>query len=75
MLGHLLGASGGVELIATVMTIKHGVVHPTINYDTPDPACDLDYVPNTPAKCASAGPSPTASASAATTAASSSVRT
>jgi 3-oxoacyl-[acyl-carrier-protein] synthase II len=48
MLGHLLGASGGVELIATVMTIKHGVIHPTINYVTPDPACDLDYVPNQP---------------------------
>jgi 3-oxoacyl-[acyl-carrier-protein] synthase II len=47
MLGHLLGASGGVELIATVQTIKHSVVHPTINYQTPDPACDLDYVPNT----------------------------
>src|SRR5205814_4555906 len=37
MIGHLLGASGGVELIATVMSIKHGVVHPTINYLTPDP--------------------------------------
>jgi 3-oxoacyl-[acyl-carrier-protein] synthase II len=47
MLGHLLGASGGVELIATVLSIRHGVVHPTINYETPDPACDLDYVPNT----------------------------
>jgi len=47
MIGHLLGASGGVELIATVMSIKHSVVHPTINYHTPDPACDLDYVPNT----------------------------
>lgn len=46
MLGHLLGASGGVELIATVMTIKNGVIHPTINLDTPDPECDLDYVPN-----------------------------
>ena len=46
MLGHLLGASGGVELIAAVLSIKHGVVHPTINLDTPDPACDLDYVPN-----------------------------
>jgi 3-oxoacyl-[acyl-carrier-protein] synthase II len=45
MIGHLLGASGGVELIATVMSIKHGIVHPTINLDTPDPACDLDYVP------------------------------
>jgi 3-oxoacyl-[acyl-carrier-protein] synthase II len=47
MLGHLLGASGGVELIATALTIKHRVVHPTINYQTPDPGCDLDYVPNT----------------------------
>jgi len=46
MLGHLLGASGGVELIATALTIKQGVIHPTINYHTPDPACDLDYVPN-----------------------------
>jgi 3-oxoacyl-[acyl-carrier-protein] synthase II len=46
MLGHLLGASGGVELIACVLTIRHGVVHPTINLDTPDPECDLDYVPN-----------------------------
>jgi 3-oxoacyl-[acyl-carrier-protein] synthase II len=47
MLGHLLGASGGVELIATALSIKHSVVHPTINYQTPDPECDLDYVPNT----------------------------
>jgi 3-oxoacyl-[acyl-carrier-protein] synthase II len=46
MLGHLLGASGGVELIATALTIRHSVVHPTINYETPDPECDLDYVPN-----------------------------
>jgi 3-oxoacyl-[acyl-carrier-protein] synthase II len=46
MIGHLLGASGGVELIATVLTIKHGVIHPTINYQTADPGCDLDYVPN-----------------------------
>jgi 3-oxoacyl-[acyl-carrier-protein] synthase II len=46
MTGHLLGASGGVELIATVLTLRHGVIHPTINYQTPDPACDLDYVPN-----------------------------
>jgi 3-oxoacyl-[acyl-carrier-protein] synthase II len=48
MLGHLLGASGGVELIASVMTLKHRVIHPTINYRTPDPTCDLDYVPNEP---------------------------
>jgi 3-oxoacyl-[acyl-carrier-protein] synthase II len=47
MIGHLLGASGGVEAIATAMTIRTGVIHPTINLDTPDPACDLDYVPNT----------------------------
>jgi 3-oxoacyl-[acyl-carrier-protein] synthase II len=47
MLGHLLGASGGVELIATVLSMRHSVVHPTINYQTPDPECDLDYVPNT----------------------------
>lgn len=50
MIGHLLGASGGVELIATVLSIKHGVVHPTINLETPDPACDLDYVPKTARK-------------------------
>ena len=47
MIGHLLGASGGVELIATVMSIVKSVIHPTINLMTPDPACDLDYVPNT----------------------------
>ncbi len=46
MLGHLLGASGGVELIACVLSIRHSVIHPTINYQTPDPDCDLDYVPN-----------------------------
>jgi 3-oxoacyl-[acyl-carrier-protein] synthase II len=45
MVGHLLGASGGVELIATVLSIKHSVVHPTINLDHADPKCDLDYVP------------------------------
>jgi 3-oxoacyl-[acyl-carrier-protein] synthase II len=47
MLGHLLGASGGVELIVCALSIRHRVVHPTINYQTPDPDCDLDYVPNT----------------------------
>jgi len=46
MIGHTLGASGGIELIATVLSIAHKAVHPTINLDTPDPACDLDYVPN-----------------------------
>jgi 3-oxoacyl-[acyl-carrier-protein] synthase II len=48
MIGHLLGASGGAALIACCMTIKTGMVHPTINYETPDPTCDLDYVPNKP---------------------------
>jgi 3-oxoacyl-[acyl-carrier-protein] synthase II len=48
MIGHLLGASGGVELIACVLSIKHGVIHPTINLEHPDPLCDLDYVPNRP---------------------------
>jgi 3-oxoacyl-[acyl-carrier-protein] synthase II len=48
MLGHSLGASGGIELVATVKTIEQGVVHPTINLQTPDPDCDLDYTPNQP---------------------------
>jgi 3-oxoacyl-[acyl-carrier-protein] synthase II len=47
MIGHLLGAAGAVEAIATLMTINRGIIHPTINYENPDPACDLDYVPNT----------------------------
>jgi len=46
MIGHLLGAAGGVEAIACVKTLNEGIVHPTINYETPDPECDLDYVPN-----------------------------
>ncbi|MBL7177747.1 MAG: beta-ketoacyl-ACP synthase II [Desulfobacteraceae bacterium] len=46
MTGHLLGAAGGVETIYTVLTIKHETIPPTINYETPDPECDLDYVPN-----------------------------
>ena len=45
-LGHLLGASGGVELVLSTLAIRDGVVPPTINYDTPDPKCDLDYTPN-----------------------------
>jgi 3-oxoacyl-[acyl-carrier-protein] synthase II len=44
--GHLMGAAGGVEAISTIMTIEKGVIHPTINYEHPDPECDLDYVPN-----------------------------
>ena len=46
MIGHLLGAAGAVEAVATVLTIKNGVIPPTINYEHPDPECDLDYVPN-----------------------------
>lgn len=46
MTGHLLGAAGGVELIATLLCMQNGTIHPTINYEHPDPECDLDYVPN-----------------------------
>jgi 3-oxoacyl-[acyl-carrier-protein] synthase II len=47
MTGHLLGAAGGIESVITVLTLTKGILPPTINYDTPDPECDLDYVPNT----------------------------
>ena len=46
MIGHALGGAGGMEAVACVQTIRTGTIHPTINYTTPDPACDLDYVPN-----------------------------
>jgi 3-oxoacyl-[acyl-carrier-protein] synthase II len=46
MIGHAMGASGALEAIACVLTILNGIIHPTINYTTPDPECDLDYVPN-----------------------------
>ena len=50
MTGHLLGAAGGVEAVVCAKTIQEGVIHPTINYQNPDPDCDLDYVPNTARK-------------------------
>ena len=46
MTGHLLGAAGAIEIIATLLCMQHQVVHPTVNYEFPDPECDLDYVPN-----------------------------
>lgn len=46
MTGHMIGAAGGVEMIASALAVKTGVLPPTINYHVPDPACDLDYIPN-----------------------------
>ncbi len=46
MTGHLLGAAGGIEFAACIGAIRNNIVPPTINYETPDPDCDLDYVPN-----------------------------
>jgi 3-oxoacyl-[acyl-carrier-protein] synthase II len=46
MVGHGLGASGAIEAVACVKTLQTGIIHPTINYEFPDPQCDLDYVPN-----------------------------
>jgi 3-oxoacyl-[acyl-carrier-protein] synthase II len=46
MTGHLLGAAGGIEAVATVLTIANDKIPPTINYENPDPELDLDYVPN-----------------------------
>lgn len=47
-LGHLIGASGGVELVLSILAMRDSLIPPTINYETPDPACDLDYTPNKP---------------------------
>ena len=52
MTGHLTSAAGAVEAAAAILALKHGVIPPTINYEHPDPACDLDYVPNTARKAA-----------------------
>jgi len=46
MFGHIIAAAGAIEAVASVLTINNGVIPPTINYETPDPECDLDYVPN-----------------------------
>jgi len=46
MTGHLLGAAGGIEAVILALTLKNGVIAPTINLENPDPECDLDYVPN-----------------------------
>jgi 3-oxoacyl-[acyl-carrier-protein] synthase II len=46
MIGHLLGAAGAVEAIACIKSLETGMLHPTVNYESPDPDCDLDYVPN-----------------------------
>jgi 3-oxoacyl-[acyl-carrier-protein] synthase II len=45
MIGHAMGGAGAIEAAVCVLTIEHGVTHPTINLDNPDPLCDLDYVP------------------------------
>jgi 3-oxoacyl-[acyl-carrier-protein] synthase II len=46
MTGHLLGAAGGIEAVFSVLSLRDKIIPPTINYVTPDPECDLDYVPN-----------------------------
>jgi 3-oxoacyl-[acyl-carrier-protein] synthase II len=46
MIGHSLGGSGALEAIACIQTVREGLMHPTINQETPDPDCDLDYIPN-----------------------------
>jgi 3-oxoacyl-[acyl-carrier-protein] synthase II len=52
MVGHTLGAAGAISALAAVCSIRDGMIPPTINYQTPDPACDLDYVPNTARRAA-----------------------
>ncbi|HUM69275.1 MAG TPA: beta-ketoacyl-[acyl-carrier-protein] synthase II, partial [Chloroflexota bacterium] len=48
VLGHLMGGAGAVEAIMSICTLQHDLIPPTWNYETPDPECDLDYVPNAP---------------------------
>jgi 3-oxoacyl-[acyl-carrier-protein] synthase II len=48
MIGHPQGASGAAGVAAAVLAMRDGILHPTINLDTPDPQCDLDYIPNVP---------------------------
>ena len=51
MVGHAMGAAGSLQVAATCLTLAHSVIPPTINYEVPDPACDLDYVPNVARFC------------------------
>jgi 3-oxoacyl-[acyl-carrier-protein] synthase II len=50
MTGHLLGASGGIEFVASLLAVRDGIIPPTINYDDPDPKCALNYTPNVAVK-------------------------
>jgi 3-oxoacyl-[acyl-carrier-protein] synthase II len=51
MTGHLLGAAGGIEAVFSILALHHGVIPPTINLETPDPECDLDYIPGHARSC------------------------
>ena len=48
MTGHALGAAGGIEAVLSILAMRHEILPPTTNYQTPDPECDLDYIPNEP---------------------------